>query len=80
MILPPKKQLDMTTERMACCGALTKTNPKGHHMRDDFTDIKTRTQRQDALTDQIRDLRVVAGILGMYDAQDWMFRQWEGIL
>lgn len=49
-------------------------------MRDDFTDIKTRTQRQDALTDQIRDLRVVAGILGMYDAQDWMFRQWEGIL
>ena len=30
------------------------------------------SQRQDALNDQLRDLRVVANRLGMYDAADYL--------
>jgi len=42
---------------------------------DDFSDIKTRPQRQDSLTEQLLDLASVANILGMYDASDWIHSQ-----
>lgn len=34
--------------------------------------IPQQAQRQDALNDQLRDLRVVANRLGMYDAADFL--------
>lgn len=32
-------------------------------------------QRQDSLTDQLRDLHRVAARLGMYDAADWLWKE-----
>lgn len=44
--------------------------------------IPEMTQRQDSVTDQVKDLLMVATKLGMYDARDWVqqafFARWEG--
>lgn len=40
--------------------------------RQPFPDINQRSQRQDSVADQLRDLQIVATRLGMYDAADWL--------
>jgi hypothetical protein len=51
--------------------------------REDFrawvlNSIPRQTQRQDSLSDQLADLRLVANRLGMYDAADWLSDQIQG--
>lgn len=36
--------------------------------------IEQRPQRQDAVTDQLKDLHIVAARLGMHDAADWLWK------
>lgn len=43
-------------------------------LTDRIGNIQQRSQRQDALNDQLRDLHIVAARLGMYDAADWPWK------
>jgi hypothetical protein len=48
-------------------------------MSVDLKQIPKLPQRQDATTDQLQDLRLVANRLGMYDAADYLRTVLDGV-
>jgi len=63
-------QVNKQQQKELLCEMMRKDEEDGVY--DDINEIKQLPQRQDSLTEQLRDLRLVANKLGMYDAVDYI--------